>query len=178
MTELKRLKDLEEFPELYRIKDDEKLKLAKDFKSAGVDLFKEGDICNAFYRFSDALKLLIIMDGRDGGDAGKDLEEKDKLLIQLYNNIAGCHLSRKNWESAIEVCDSAVMRDPLNVKALYRRGIALMEIEEYERAQADFSLALDTNPSNDAVKVKMQDLVQRIKTLNAKYAQAMKKMFQ
>ncbi|CAG7730626.1 unnamed protein product [Allacma fusca] len=148
MIECNSLKELEEYPQLFRIEDDRKFKLALHLKNL------------------------------DGEEIPEDLEKaKMELKLTLYNNVAGCHVLRKNWEFAVDLCNSVLEKDPNNIKALYRRGWSRMEIEDYEMSRMDLENALKMDPKNQAVIQKLFELSVREKSLNSKYASAMKKMF-
>lgn len=59
----------------------------------------------------------------------KIVESKQKLMTVLLGNLAGCHVAYKNWEAAIDLCNSVLGNDPQNVKALFRRGVSLIEMQ-------------------------------------------------
>jgi tetratricopeptide (TPR) repeat protein len=178
MIECNRLSDLEEYPQLFRIEDDRKFRLAQHLKNLGVENFKKNLLEEAFRNFTEAIKLLVILDGKDGYDVPEELgQAKIELKLTLYNNVAGCHVLKKNWELAIDLCNSVLEKQPANVKALYRRGWSRMEMEDYELARQNLEKALEVDPKNQAVRQKLGQLSAREKSLNAKYASAMKKMF-
>jgi len=91
--------------------------------------------------------------------------------------MTGCHVKVGNWMDAIDLCSSVLEKDPANVKALYRRGWSYIETQEYEKANDDLLKAKELDPENKAVKIKLADLGEKEKALNAKYAEAMKKFF-
>ncbi|CAD6975149.1 unnamed protein product [Tilletia controversa] len=47
-----------------------------------------------------------------------------KLRATLYANVAACHLTFEQYDRAITACSSALVDDPVYVKALYRRATA------------------------------------------------------
>ena len=119
-----------EYPELYLVEDYRKLEYAKHLKALGVEDFKNENVVEAFQKFGDALKLLVLLDGKRGVPVPENVEKtKRELKLTLYNNLAGCQVKRSNWEYVIDLCNSVLEKDPDNVKALYRRGWARLECE-------------------------------------------------
>lgn len=133
----------------------EKHEVALAYKEKGVDLFRESRIVDAFHKFSRACKILITLEPMPDPDLPmeKQLESDIKSLrLALYNNMAMCQLSRKNYEHVVSLCGKVLDRDRGNVKALYRRGIAYGRMKDNEKAVADLKVALALEPGNCAVK--------------------------
>ncbi|XP_070571373.1 tetratricopeptide repeat protein 9C-like [Ptychodera flava] len=61
-------------------------------------------------------------------------QEASKVRMDLYNNLAACLLqvSNPNYEKIIHYCDCVLSQQPDNVKALYRRGMALYHTKAYD----------------------------------------------
>jgi FK506-binding protein 4/5 len=60
----------------------------------------------------------------------------------LYLNIAACNLKTKDYETAFSASNEALKLDPYNVKALYRRALALSlpinsGVEDFRLAMVD-----------------------------------------
>jgi len=100
-------------------------------------------------------------------------DEEEKIMIQamkvaLYNNLAACYLSINDLANARAACDEALLLDPSQAKALYRRAKAWISdinsgADEYKLAIEDLKKALELSPNDSAihqtlVKAK-QDLV-------------------
>jgi hypothetical protein len=54
------------------------------------------------------------------------------VITSLYINTAMCYIKLKNWNQAVEYCTKAISKDDECLKAFYRRGVAYMELEEFE----------------------------------------------
>lgn len=80
-------------------------------------------------------------------------EELDKIQIQTLTNILVVRTKMKDWKDIIEISDKALQLEPENVKALFFRGRALLNLTEYEKAIEIFNklLAMD-NANVDAAK--------------------------
>lgn len=62
----------------------------------------------------------------------------DPSVAIYYSNAATCHSRLGNHEKALESINEAVRLDPTFTKALYRRGVALMELKRFKEASSDF----------------------------------------
>jgi len=162
---------IEDSKELYELNSEQIDEVASLLKDQGGELFSKGFVIDAFYKFSKATKCLYLVNPRC-----RHIHQV-KLISTLQSNMASCHVKVGNWEDAIELCNMALEQDPNNVKVLYRRGWSFIEIQEYEKASNDLLKAKELDPGNQAVKNKLTVLDEKKKVLNAKYAQAMKKLF-
>ncbi|CAG5132928.1 unnamed protein product, partial [Candidula unifasciata] len=106
------------------------LLLMQDLKDEGNDLFKEEDYLNAWKHYCFALF------------AARQLErifychvEKD-FLATLFCNASLCSLRTENYEIALKDADMALHCQPNNIKAMYRKAVALKELGRYDEAFA------------------------------------------
>lgn len=53
---------------------------------------------------------------------------------------AACSIELKEWRKVVNFCDQALELRPRCSKALYRKGIALLEVGDYDAAVAAFNL--------------------------------------
>ncbi|CAL1685552.1 unnamed protein product [Lasius platythorax] len=148
---------------------EEKYKIALRYKERGVELFKDLRITDAFYKFSRACKILITLEPISDLELDNQLESNiNDLRLALYNNMAMCHLSRKNYKHTIALCTKVLYKDKNNVKALYRRGVAHGNMNNNEKAIADIKEVLTLEPNNNAAKeqfniynTRLQESIQR-----------------
>ncbi|XP_020294840.1 peptidyl-prolyl cis-trans isomerase FKBP62-like [Pseudomyrmex gracilis] len=134
---------------------EEKYNLALKYKEQGVKLFKDSRIVDAFHKFSRGCKILITMEPIPDPDLdlNKQLESDiNDLRLALYNNMATCQLSQKNYDHTVTLCSKILDKDKNNVKALYRRGVAYGSMKDNEKAVADLKVALTLEPNNQTVK--------------------------
>lgn len=64
--------------------------------------------------------------------------EIDPSVAIYYSNAATCHSRLGNHEKSLEMINEAVRLDPTFIKALYRRGVGLMELKRFKEASEDF----------------------------------------
>lgn len=166
-------------PEIWEMSITEKWRRASHHKAKGVELYSAGKIKWAFRRFGLALRYIISLEHDIPPEHNCDEQGMDikGLKVSCYLNIAACQLKHNNYNNAVINCTKALELDPNNLKALFRRGVALIYIQEYERAKEDLDKVSEMEPEHPAVAKQHQKLKARVQKLNAYYANAMKKMF-
>ena len=70
----------------------------------------------------------------------------------------------KDWPSCVEQCDKVLRKDSQNVKALYRKGVALGKTKEFDDAIACLKKAVSLDATSVASKRALRDVVQAKKT--------------
>ncbi|XP_035230345.1 dynein assembly factor 4, axonemal-like isoform X2 [Stegodyphus dumicola] len=163
-------------PEAWEMSVTEKWCRANHHKQKGLELYSHGASQHAFRRFGFALKYVISLEHDIPPEQEGDMDFKD-LKLACYLNIAACQMRHHNYESVVINSTKALSIQPENVKALYRRGAAYVQLQEYEKADEDLSSAHRMEPNNQAVVKQIQILKHRVQKLNQYYANAMKKLF-
>ncbi|GLH11281.1 FK506-binding protein 59 [Gryllus bimaculatus] len=149
--------------------------LALKHKTEGVKLFNSGRKIESFLRFSKSFKILNII--KVTSEKNKDSEDFLSLRIALLNNMANCQLEFQNYIHAITLCSKVLILDPNNIKSLYRRSVAYMNIKKLDEAKDDLQKILQIEPCNAIAKEKYSDLKIIMKEKDANYAAVIKKMF-
>ena len=101
----------------------------------------------------------------------------NSLKLPVYLNIAACQIKLKQYENAIKNCTKALEIEDKNVKALYRRCVALTEINEFERAWKDAEDGLSIEENNKAIKKQLLKIEKDWKGKTAEYQNMMKNCF-
>ena len=135
---------------------------------------------NEFYlsavrKYTKACRYLSSL--RDAmGTTEDDEEEKIRAVeIPLKLNIAACHLASKNWDEAKKECENVIEVQESNSKALFRRGQALLGMNDFDGALKDLQKVRELQPDDKGVlneiarakKAKL-DMVQKEKKLYSK----------
>lgn len=168
------LKSVKEKPYIFQWTDEEKLKESNYFKDKGTELFKENRIEEAFYKFSNALKLIITLDSvLENDDPGPEVND---LRVALYNNLARCQLHFNNYLFVVELCSNSININ-CSSKALYRRALAYIELKEYENAENDLIQLLKLEPKNKAAMEKYKEVRELDRVNRENYHLVLKKMF-
>lgn len=168
------LKSFENPKESWNMTSDEKLEQSELVKNKGTNYFKSGKYEVALKYYKKIIKYL-----EDESDLD---EEKDKLkkslLLAGYLNTAACHLKLEEYIEAKENCNKALDMDSKNIKALFRRGQALMGVKEFETAKADFRSVVDLDPSNKAAQQQIAMCGVKLKQILEKEKQTYRNMFE
>lgn len=80
-------------------------------------------------------------------DKCQELCPKD---ASTYTNKAFCFLKLNKPTDALSTCNEALTLDPGNVKALYRRAMALKMLQDYSKAMEDLTKLLTKEDNKDA----------------------------
>uniref|UniRef100_UPI00358F9374 protein unc-45 homolog B-like n=1 Tax=Myxine glutinosa TaxID=7769 RepID=UPI00358F9374 len=120
----------------------EETKLRED----GNKLFKAGDNKGAIGCYSKAIKLTA---------------NKEQLAI-LYRNRSACHLKLENFSQAVSDSTKAIETDQKDVKALYRRSLALERLGRIDQAFHDMQRCTALEPKNDSFIEALRNLRARI----------------
>ncbi|XP_041350611.1 tetratricopeptide repeat protein 9C-like [Gigantopelta aegis] len=150
-----------DFSNADKMPDEDKLEKAKQFKQEGNDAYKNKNYKLAIGKYHRALlhlkgigQLQGAMPGGIGslfngdmiqgmGDASRHGALDPKLMSEVvdlktdcYNNLAACLLQQEtpNYEKIIQYCDYVLEGVPTNVKAIYRKGMSLFHLKDYDKA--------------------------------------------
>jgi len=141
-----------------KLKKGDRLRLVVKNKDEGNELFKGGNYQHAVQRYTKAL-----------GHTGKffDLDDEGKaeveaLKLSLFLNLAQCYIKLELWPKAVGNCDSALKIEEKNVKALYRRAFALVQLKDFDKAEADLKVIGELG-AEDAACVKLRQRVEAVK---------------
>lgn len=151
MNDLKEGEDGEERPEIEALKalayDGEPDEIAENFKRQGNENYKAKN-------YKDAVEFYT---------KGLNVECGVKYIdAALYLNRAACNLELKNFRRCINDCKECLLRQPKNVKALYRAARAYFAIEHYDEAQTVLEFAVSIDDKNAAVNSLLKKVGERI----------------
>jgi len=97
--------------------------------------------------------------------------------IAVYSNCALCKLKLGDYETAIEMCDAILSLDPGNVKALYRKGVALRSTDDPQSAEAVLQEALARDPQDASIQKELAAIARQRKLSSDKEKRLAQKMF-
>ncbi|KAH9615686.1 hypothetical protein KSS87_016565 [Heliosperma pusillum] len=114
--------------------------------------FKMGNVPLAYFHYKIPLKFLLLM----GPLAICDAPSATSLALSLFLNLAAYDLKVSDYEQVCWYCNLILYVEPSNIKALYRRGLALKHLNLLPKAVADFECALKFNPTNKSIFRELQ----------------------
>uniref|UniRef100_A0A8D9ACC2 AH receptor-interacting protein n=1 Tax=Cacopsylla melanoneura TaxID=428564 RepID=A0A8D9ACC2_9HEMI len=131
--------------ESWQLTEAEKLDSIPTLKDEGNTLYRTGNIQGALEKYRTALGYLeqLMLKEKPNDEEWTRLNQM-KLPILL--NFSQCKLDEKDYYAVIEHTSSVLSYEPDNIKALFRRGKAHMNVWNIEEAKSDFDkvAALDS----------------------------------
>lgn len=145
----------------------EKIEAAGKKKEEGNVLFKAGKYVRASKRYEKAVSFI------EYESSFSDDEKQQAKLLKVTSNLnnAACKLKLKEYKEAAKLCSKVLEIDSKNVKALYRRAQAYIQLVDLDLAELDIKKALEIDPDNRDVKLEYKVLKEKIKEYNKKDAQ-------
>jgi len=167
------LKSFERAKESWQMDGEEKLEQSKIFKAKGTDFFKQGkyDMANTKYN-----KIIEFLEHEISLKGDKE-EERASLLQAGRLNLAMCKIKVNDWMEARNLCDKVVEEDDKCIKGYFRRGEALVALNEHALAMTDFEKVLELDADNKAAKNKVAMCVRQIKANKQKEKKTFANMF-
>ncbi|XP_074289863.1 uncharacterized protein LOC141615381 [Silene latifolia] len=116
-------------------------------KDRGNSLFKDGNfsLAGSLYKFALEFFCFIAI------PPSQDQPLATSLALSLVLNLAACELKLFHYNETRCFCNLVLNFDPSNVKALYRRGFALKNLNLFAEAFNDLQFALKLDPKNKEV---------------------------
>mmetsp|Transcript_59138 Transcript_59138/g.175791 ORF Transcript_59138/g.175791 Transcript_59138/m.175791 type:complete len:487 (-) Transcript_59138:86-1546(-) len=151
--------------EKWEMSPEEKVEYAKKLKEAGTQFFKKSSFYDAASKYEDAATYVF------EDESEEPVPDDDKpLYVACLSNAAMCYIKQGEWSDAIKACDKvlAVDGEENNIKALYRRGLAEINLGEFKEAKVDLMKAYGIDNAN-------KDVRKALKQLKAKIAESKKK---
>ncbi|XP_064490088.1 tetratricopeptide repeat protein 9C-like [Ornithodoros turicata] len=172
----------------------EKLERAQEFKEEGNALFKEKKVkaamgkyhrCLLFVRGAEEHSRPEFMQLVTSADSRQKLppelqQRSDKLKMDCYNNLAACllQLEDANARRVISYCDNVLALSPNNAKAMYRKGVAYYNLNDFDTALRTLQQAEKHTRKPDASINNYLELCQKaMKDYAEKEKQCYQKMF-
>ena len=122
-------------------------------KARGNEAFVAGEYAQAVLLYSLVLdKAAELPDASNNSSGGKNLFPRDII----YSNRAACFLKLGEHEKAANDAASAMEISPSNVKACFRRGLALHAAGRYQEALPFLAKAEKLEPKNKQIKQALQ----------------------
>ncbi|XP_020096089.1 70 kDa peptidyl-prolyl isomerase-like [Ananas comosus] len=167
------LDSFEKDKESWDINNAEKIEAAGKKKEEGNALFKLGKYERASKRYEKAAKFIEY----DSSFSDEEKKQSKVLKITCNLNNAACKLKLKDYKQAEKLCTKVLELDSRNVKALYRRAQAYIQLADLDLAEIDIKKALEIDPDNRDVKLEYKTLKEKVKEYNKKDAKFYGNMF-
>ncbi|KAI6674398.1 hypothetical protein NL676_002304 [Syzygium grande] len=159
--------------ESWDMNTEEKIEAAGKKKEEGNVLFKAGKYARASKRYEKAVKFIEY----DTSFGEEEKKQAKALKVACNLNDAACKLKLKDYKQAEKLCTKVLELDSSNVKALYRRAQAYIQLADLDLAEFDIKKALEIDPDNRDVKLEYKVLKEKVKEYNKKDAKFYGNMF-
>jgi len=135
--------------------DAEIFKFAGSRKEIGGKLFKAGRHGIALGRYRSAICALK--------NCAELSDAMSELIRVCHLNNAACLLKLNDNHGAKSACTAVLVDEPGNIKALFRRATARLELQEFDEACVDLRQLLEIDPENREAKKLFIQAVRRAK---------------
>ncbi|XP_060530303.1 FK506-binding protein 59-like [Cylas formicarius] len=142
------LKKFEKSKESWELDVEEKVEQCKMFKEKGTDYFKNAKY-NLAIKFYKKIQNFLESEKDSRDEINRQIKS---LLLASHLNVALCQLKLNDNFEAKMAATKALEFDPVNEKALFRRGQALLALGDADLASCDFAHCLKIDPNNSAAK--------------------------
>merc|ERR1712187_796755 len=124
---------------------------------------KASDFATAINRYEDGVEYVTYEDDEEAAELDGDAK---KMAIALLNNCAMAKLRNGDPNSAKFDCTKCLQYDAENVKAIYRRGQAELDMGNYAACVEDATRCAELDSSNkeaEQLKRKALDAEKKVK---------------
>eukprot|EP01035_Chromulina_nebulosa_P020885 gene20885-27073_t len=126
--------------EPWEYSDEEKEIEANKLKDQGTECYKEKNFAEAINLYEEASRLI------------ESVSSGEQLWISCKLNSSQASINLQSYPDAVQYASEALKKDPNNVKALYRRGLARNHLGLAEEALEDLNHGLSLDPDNKSIK--------------------------
>jgi len=120
---------------------------ALSHKESGNTFFSSSNLIEASRNYRKGISLLKPYNQANSGD-----EQIKSLLATMNTNLSMVCYKQQKYKLAKDAASKSLEIDNTNVKALYRRALALKSLGDEELALADLKKAYKLDEKNTAVK--------------------------
>lgn len=162
-------------PEIYSLSIDNLNDFALKHKENANKLFREKHYSSAFKLYHRS--LCYILNFLTEPPTDEYLDKINQLILSIYSNMSACQLIFGNNTGVITNCTSALEIDPKYVKALYRRGAAYANLNDYELALKDLQLAHQIDGNDRNIDDLLRTTKQRFEQYKKNLGKSLKNLF-
>jgi peptidylprolyl isomerase len=146
----------EKHKEKWEMSDAERAAMALKLKTEGTASFSSKDFAKAATKYEQAGDYAV-----GEGITGNDIPAEElPLFVSCWSNVAMCRLKLKEWADAIHATNRVLELDDeaSNIKALYRRGLARMNLGLLKESKEDLMKAYKADNSNKDIRKALASL--------------------
>jgi len=142
------------------VKDKElMLRVIATIKDAGNDLFKAGDFEGAKKKYLKAIRYSDFSVTRANHTREEEHTLKKVCLIPIHSNLSQTFIRLREFDEAIGQCDRVISLEVGNIKAYFRKGVALKEKKMFEEAVEVLERGLAMEPTEGERKALQGEVI-------------------
>jgi len=135
------------------------VRVISDIKDAGNALFKAGDFGGAKKKYLKAIRYSDFSVTRANHTREEEHTLKKCCLIPTHSNLSQALIRLAEYDEAIVQCDRVISLEVGNIKAYFRKGVALKEKKMYEEAVETLERGLGMEPTEGERKALQGEIV-------------------
>jgi len=142
------------------------VRVISDIKDAGNQLFKAGDFSAAKKKYLKAIRYSDFVLTRTNHTREEEHVLKQSCLIPTHSNLSQTLIRLREFDEAVGQCDRVIQLEVGNIKAYFRKGVALKEKKMFEEAVDALERGLTMEPTEGERKA-LQGEIHKCKKLHA-----------
>lgn len=162
--------------QIWQMEMDERFQLCDQERARGAEFFRQGKLSLSLKCYSEILQAIGPPDGNLQVPEHRQPARKE-LLITAYNNMALCYLKLRMPKEALKYVDWTLAIDADNLKAIYRKGLANYDRNDFQQAIEHFNRCLELDPNNRAARNQIALAQQQIERYQNKEKQIFSRLF-
>jgi peptidyl-prolyl isomerase D len=127
----------------------EMLDILNVIKESGNYFYRVGNFVKSARKYKKLTRYFDFFKDHMSDEAGK--QSLDTFQLVNLTNLAATELKLDDFNDVIFSCNAAIKLDPNNSKAFYRRGVANLELNNFELALDDLKMAHNLLPGNKTI---------------------------
>jgi len=135
------------------------VRVISDIKDAGNSLFKAGDFPAAKKKYLKAIRYSDFSVTHANHTREEEHTLKKFCLIPTHSNLSQTLIRLAEYDEAIVQCDRVITLEVGNIKAYFRKGVALKEKKMFEEAIDVLSRGLAMEPTEGERKALQAEIV-------------------
>jgi len=135
------------------------LRVISTIKDAGNELFKAGDFEGAKKKYLKAIRYSDHSVTHANHTREEEHALKKTCLIPVHSNLSQTLIRLREFDGAIVACDRVISLEVGNIKAYFRKGVALKEKKMFEEAIGVLEKGLAMEPTEGERKALQGEIV-------------------
>jgi len=143
-------------------------------KEEGNQLFAQKKYFRATRKYTRGLEFIE----NEQNFSEEEKKNAPSARLPCHLNCALSMLKTGKCRGAIEHCNKALVIDPNNVKAIFRKGCAFSTLDEWTEAEENFNKVLQLEPDNKDAKLELSKIKRRMVETSKKDKQTYAGLFE